>query len=175
MIETNYSFMESHRTQGGVHRHEDAKVVTAPPLMWVKAVDIVLGRLRAAGIDFNQVRAISGSGQQHGSVYWKKGARNVLNSLHSGEPLCQQLDSCFATNESPVWMDSSTAAECRELEEAVGGKKELAVITGSRGYERFTGSQILKIKRKLPQVYDETERISPVSYTHLTLPTTPYV
>ena len=43
--------------------------------------------------------------------------------------------------DSPVWMDSSTSAECRKLEEAVGGAQRLADITGSRAYERFTGNQ----------------------------------
>ena len=43
--------------------------------------------------------------------------------------------------DSPVWMDSSTTAECRKLEEAVGGAQRLADITGSRAYERFTGNQ----------------------------------
>ena len=38
-------------------------------------------------------------------------------------------------------MDSSTSAECRKLEEAVGGAQRLADITGSRAYERFTGNQ----------------------------------
>ena len=151
------------RTQEGVHRHADAKVVTAPPLMWVKAVDMVLERLRLTGIDFTQVRAISGSGQQHGSVFWTTGALKVLQSLNPAVLLHKQLDQCFALRESPVWMDSSTTAECGSLERSVGGQKELAEITGSRAYERFTGSQIIKIKRTRADVYENTERISLVS------------
>ena len=37
--------------------------------------------------------------------------------------------------ESPIWMDSSTTAQCRQLEAAVGGAEQLATHTGSRAYE----------------------------------------
>ncbi|CAN1289753.1 Xylulose kinase 2 [Linum perenne] len=102
-------------------------------------------------------------GQQHGSVYWKKGSSAIFSSLESGKPLADQFRSAFSLSESPIWMDSSTTAQCREIEEAVGGPIELARITGSRGYERFTGPQIKKIFQTQPQVYNDTERISLVS------------
>lgn len=34
--------------------------------------------------------------------------------------------------ESPIWMDSSTVAECIALEESIGGSMKLAEITGSK-------------------------------------------
>ncbi|MEE6467355.1 hypothetical protein FKM82_007210 [Ascaphus truei] len=49
------------------------------------------------------------------------------------------------------------------LEEAVGGAQELANLTGSRAYERFTGNQIAKVYKQKPEVYTQTERISLVS------------
>ena len=42
-------------------------------------------------------------------------------------------------------MDSSTGAECRQLEEAVGGAFVLASITGCVAQERMTGNQISKV------------------------------
>ncbi|KFM74582.1 Xylulose kinase, partial [Stegodyphus mimosarum] len=30
------------RTHGGVHSHDDQLTVTAPPIMWVKALDMIL-------------------------------------------------------------------------------------------------------------------------------------
>lgn len=36
-------------------------------------------------------------------------------------------------------MDSSTARECKQLEDALGGPKGVAALTGSRAFERFTG------------------------------------
>lgn len=48
------------------------------------------------------------------------------------------LQDSFAVQDSPVWMDSSTAAQCKTLERAVGGAQHLADITGSRAYEVWT-------------------------------------
>lgn len=163
------SIFSVNRTQGGVHRHEDKRTVTAPQLMWVKAVDIILEKLKLTGLDFGAVAAISGSGQQHGSVYWRRGAETALAALEPGRFLHQQLDGLFATRDAPVWMDSSTSSECRELESAVGGARALAERTGSRGYERFTGNQIMKMARKKSEVYQATERISLVSSFAATL------
>lgn len=60
-------------------------------------------------------------------------------------------------------MDSSTERQCRKLENAVGGPLKLAEITGSRGYQRFTGAQIAKIAENQPESFAECERISLVS------------
>lgn len=38
----------------------------------------------------------------------------------------------FIVIESPIWMDSSTSAECLSLEESIGGPSKLAEITGSK-------------------------------------------
>ncbi|XP_042812968.1 xylulose kinase isoform X2 [Panthera tigris] len=78
-------------TQGGVHVHEDGLTVTSPVLMWVQALDIILERMKASGFDFSQVLALSGAGQQHGSIYWKAGASQVLRSLSPDLPLHKQL------------------------------------------------------------------------------------
>lgn len=49
------------------------------------------------------------------------------------------LQGCFSVSNSPIWMDSSTASQCRELEKAVGGAQHLASVTGSRAYEVRNG------------------------------------
>ncbi|KAL2085245.1 hypothetical protein ACEWY4_018565 [Coilia grayii] len=151
------------RTQGGVHIHADGLAVTSPVLMWVKALDVILDKMKASGFDFSCVRALSGSGQQHGSVYWKKGACQALGHLHAEKPLHELLQGQFAVEASPIWMDSSTSEQCLNLEKSVGGAQAVADITGSRAYERFTGNQIAKIHHLKPDVYNETERISLVS------------
>jgi xylulokinase len=55
--------LPEYRTHGGVHTFD--KRVTAPPIMWVKALDMLMERLRIAGVDFSRVVAISGAGQVH--------------------------------------------------------------------------------------------------------------
>ena len=44
------------------------------------------------------------------------------------------------------------STECTSLEASVGGAEELAQITGSRAYERFTGNQIAKLAKERPEV-----------------------
>lgn len=151
-------------TVGGVCRSlTSAGRVTVNPLLWVEALDLLLEKLKSSGFDFSQIQAISGSGQQHGSVFWKKGAEKSLNSLNPEFSLVNQLQSSFSTLSSPVWMDQSTSLQCQEIEGKLGGPLNVAEVTGSRLYERFTGPQIRKIFQDSPDVYRETERISLVS------------
>ncbi|XP_074841213.1 xylulose kinase isoform X4 [Carettochelys insculpta] len=150
-------------THCGVHVQSDKRTVTSPVLMWIKALDMILEKMKSSGFDFSRVRALSGAGQQHGSVYWKEGASQILKNLSPDLPLHQLLKACFSVSDSPVWMDSSTTTQCLSLEKAVGGAQDLANITGSRACERFTGNQIAKIYSQNPEAYAQTERISVVS------------
>ncbi|GJP41557.1 hypothetical protein CLOM_g1218 [Closterium sp. NIES-68] len=199
-----------YQTSGGVHRasaEPDSRTsssgsalrVTAPPAMWVEAFDVILTRLKDADFPFDKVRAVSGSGQQHGSVYWQRGARARLANLRSDRTLFAQLcgderyrkeesklqgtgegfsssdsikgasllddasSSVFSLLDSPIWMDSSTASQCREIEAALSGPAALARMTGSRAYERFTGPQVRRVWQHQPREYENTERISLVS------------
>ena len=157
------------KTRGGVHHGEDGLTVTSPPQLWVAALDLVLDRLKDAGAPLDRVVAISGSGQQHGSVYWKKGAREGLRDLRAGSSLHDQTQSLFSVSASPIWMDSSTGDQCQALEAALGGPQTVADITGSRAYERFTGNQIAKVAQTQSAAYADTERISLVSSLVATL------
>uniref|UniRef100_A0A8C6XZ28 Xylulokinase n=1 Tax=Naja naja TaxID=35670 RepID=A0A8C6XZ28_NAJNA len=132
-------------TQGGVYMHDDRLSVSSPVLMWIK---VRINLLFMLPVLFEY---------QHGSVYWKEGASSVLQNLSPVLPLHQSLKNCFSLSNSPVWMDSSTAAQCKSLEKKAGGAQKLADITGSRAYERFTGNQIAKIYSRDPEVYSQTE------------------
>uniref|UniRef100_A0A6A7G8W2 Xylulose kinase n=1 Tax=Hirondellea gigas TaxID=1518452 RepID=A0A6A7G8W2_9CRUS len=151
------------RTHGGVVEGSNGSI-SSPVVMWIKAVDLVLDKLRVAGTDFSAVAAVSGSGQQHGSVWWKRGAAETLNNLDATRFLHNQLTvSIFSKPNAPVWLDSTTTLQCNNLEEAVGGAQRLADVTGSRAYERFTGNQIAKVYTDLPDIFGNTEHISLVS------------
>jgi hypothetical protein len=119
--------------------------------------------MKSKGFPFAQVAAVSGSGQQHGSAYWKTGSRAALQGLKASTPLKTQLAGAFCVPDSPIWMDSSTGAQCAALEKALGGPLAVAKLSGSRAYERFTGNQIAKIAQTQPGAYKDTERISLVS------------
>ena len=65
--------------------------MTSPRHHPIQALDLVLSRMRSSGFPFSRVAAVSGSGQQHGSVYWCQGAGHVLASLDPATPLAEQL------------------------------------------------------------------------------------
>ncbi|KAL6541423.1 hypothetical protein OROGR_010909 [Orobanche gracilis] len=119
--------------------------------------------LEESSFDFGRVLAVSGSAQQHGSVYWENGSSLVLSSLDSEKPLKSQLGDAFSIAQSPIWMDCSTTQQCRAFEEAVGGAYELSKLTGSCAHKRYAGPQIRKIFETQRNVYDDTKRISLIS------------
>ncbi|MDD5678086.1 MAG: xylulose kinase [Kiritimatiellae bacterium] len=151
------------KTTGGVHRHADGLTVTAPPLMWVAALDLLLARMQTEKLPLARVAALSGSGQQHGSVYLRRNARTRLRTLDARLGLHDQLRNVFAFDAAPVWMDSSTGIQCRERDAVLGGAQAVAELTGSRSYERFTGNQIAKIYQRHPEAYAATDHIALVS------------
>ena len=150
-------------TEGGAHHYDDGLTVTSPSIMWVAAMDMLFEKMKAADAPLGQVVAISGSGQQHGSVWLKNGARAMLQGLDPAKPLREQMEEAFSVADSPIWMDSSTTEQCLTLEEALGGPQKVADLTGSRAYERFTGNQIAKIHQQSPEKYEATQCISLVS------------
>jgi xylulokinase len=149
-------------TTHGVVRSEDGATVTAPPAMWAAALDRMMAILQRH-VDVAAIRAISGSAQQHGTVYLKLGAGTTLGSFARDDPFETQVASLLSRDTSPVWLDSSTSAECAHMTSAVGGAEEMARLTGSRAYERFSGAQIRKFARHEPAAYAHTERIHLVS------------
>lgn len=161
----NYdSELPHYNTKGGAFRDPfvNGRIVS-PTLMWVEALDLILHRLEKSNVDFGKIAAVSGSAQQHGSVYWKNGSFKILSSLDPKKQLVDQFHDSFSIKESPVWMDCSTTEQCKAIEEAVGGGLELARLTGSRAHERYVGPQIRKIFETQPEIYQNTERISLVS------------
>jgi xylulokinase len=150
-------------TAHGVLPSGDPAVAAAPPLMWGEALDRLMARLANADLEWRRLAAIAGSGQQHGSVYLNARATGVLGSLDAGAPLVDQLRPAFSRAASPIWMDTSTAAQCAEITAALGGAEALGRRTGSRAFERFTGPQIRKFWQQSPAEYAATDRIHLVS------------
>lgn len=147
----------------GFQEGADEGEVFSNPLMWLQALDLALDRLKDTGLDLSQVVALSGSGQQHGSVYLKTGFSEALSNLSAGESLADQLKDSFSRLESPIWMDTSTGAQCQAIAEALGGQQAVCDRSGSVATERFTGPQIRRISELQPQVWEETAEVHLVS------------
>lgn len=147
----------------GVLVNEAEHEVFAPVAMWLQAIDTLLLRLKDDGLDFKRIKGISGSGMQHGSVFWNADAEQLLAQLDPEKTLQSQLDGAFAHPFSPNWQDASTQKECDEFDAVLGNEHQLANVTGSKAHHRFTGPQILRFQRKYPDKYIKTYRITLVS------------
>jgi len=151
-------------TRNGVLPGDEPLVATSSPLLWADALERMMGIIaKESGLDISRLRAISGSGQQHGSVYLGAAGTRALGALDPARPLAAQLTGAFTRERSPIWMDASTAAQCAEITRALGGAEAVARLTGSRAFERFTGPQIRKFYQRDPAAYAATETIHLVS------------
>ena len=155
--------LPQYRTQNGVLPHPDPLVKHSSPLMWAEALDRLFAAMKKDGVALGQILAISGSGQQHGSVYLNERAPGALAKLDAKKSLVENLRGVLVRPTSPIWMDSSTAAECAEIRKKLGGIKATAVATGSDAFERFTGPQIRKFYKTEPKAYRKTASIGLVS------------
>jgi len=144
----------------GFLEHPDPLVKQADPLVWLAGLDRLLGDFVSAGIDLGQVRGISGSGQQHGTVYLKQ---EFLGAWPGGETLTDIVRPMLSRTTAPIWMDSSTSAECAEITESAGGAAYVQRVTGSPAIERFSGPQIRKFAKEDPGGYAQTAVVHLVS------------
>ena len=104
------------------------------PETWADAMKrTIRGAVKDAGVDPGEVRAIGVSGQQHGFV---------------------PLDGAAAViRPAKLWNDTSTAKECSELTEALGGVEEVIRLTGNSIPPGFTAGKILWLRRREPDNY----------------------
>jgi len=132
--------------------------------MWLESLDLVFRRLKEKNTPLHRIRGISGSCQQHGSVYWSRDAERLLGSISPDKDLASQLaPGAFSHPYAPNWQDHSTQHQCDRFDAQLGTANRLAEVTGSAAHHRFTGPQILRLREKLPDMYAATSRISLVS------------
>jgi len=116
--------LKHYHTVDGIIRHNTHgfEHISTPTLLFVEALEAGIEKLKLE-FDLSQILAISGSGQQHGSVYWstkssqllaKTNDQNFVNQ-NSNKKLVELLTSTFSLSLSPIWMDSSTTIECNEI------------------------------------------------------------
>jgi xylulokinase len=104
------------------------------PHIWRDATASAIRRaLRQAKAGGAEVKAIGVSGQQHGFVPLDK----------AGEVI----------RPAKLWCDTSTAAECEEIMQKVGGLKATIKALGNAVLPGFTASKILWLKKHEPENY----------------------
>jgi xylulokinase len=136
--------------------------VHADPRMWLEALDLIFTKL-AGMVDLSKIKVVAGSGQQHGSVYLDETFDHRLTKLDAVESLVSQLAPALTRATSPIWMDTSSSAECAEITAALGGPAEVCRRSGSIAIERFSGPQIRRFYKSDPAGYARTARIHLVS------------
>ncbi|KAK4462498.1 hypothetical protein QBC42DRAFT_267646 [Cladorrhinum samala] len=161
-VDFDQDFGAKYKIINGVIKETEGQVF-APVALWLESLDLVLKRLQDQNTPLNRIRGISGSCQQHGSVYWGREAEKLLGALNADKTLVEQLTDAFSHPYAPNWQDHSTQNECDKFEETMGTAERLAQVTGSSAHHRFTGTQIMRLRRKLPSMYEATSRISLVS------------
>jgi D-xylulose kinase len=102
------------------------------PQTWRDATACAIRRaLRQAKASSAEVKAIGVSGQQHGFVPLDKGG-NVIRP-------------------AKLWCDTSTAPECDDITEKLGGQKKTIRALGNAVLPGFTASKILWLKKHEPR------------------------
>ncbi len=115
-------------------------VSESDPLMWIEAVDVLLGRLGEAGSYAQRIHCISVSGQQHGLV-------------------ALAADGSLARPRAKLWNDFSTAEECRILTEAVGGPDVMIAEVGNTQRTGYTAPKILHMRRHESDRYERARTL----------------
>lgn len=100
------------------------------------AIPKVLERGKIRGAD---VRALGLTGQMHGSVFLNREGLVVRPAI--------------------LWNDQRTAAECAEIEEAVGGRARLIELVANPAMSGFTAPKILWLRKNEPENFDRVAKV----------------
>jgi xylulokinase len=155
------SELPEYRCPSGFLENANPLVKHADPMLWLAALDMLFGKMQQQGQPLDKVLGISGSGQQHGSVYLNAHFEKIVAALTPDKTLSEQLAPALSRKTAPIWMDRATNAECVELQQQFG--ERMQQDTGSPAVERFTGPQIRKFAKDMPDAYQQTARIHLVS------------
>ena len=108
--------LPTYGTTAGVRNGSDPQDTYASPIMWADALDRMMTILAvSADVDVHQIGAVSGSAQQHSSVYLNRHARETWRCFDHTRPLAPQLAGAFSRQESPVWINASLSDQVRDF------------------------------------------------------------
>ena len=132
-VDFDADFGRKYGISKGVHINEAEGEVYAPVEMWLEALNLVLDRLKESA-PLERIKGISGSCQQHGSVYWSQEAEAALSGIDAEKTLLEQLKTAFSRPWAPNWQDHSTQEECDQFDANFGSPEKLAEVTGSSAH-----------------------------------------
>ena len=155
--------LPNYKTHHGFVRGTEPDEFFSDPLMWVEALDLLLEKMRRANAPISKVRALTGSAQQHATVYLNHNFEKALAELDSQTPLVEQLRHCFTRPVSPIWLDASTTEECEEINTNLGSARQAMQRSGSAITPRFSASQIRKHWKQFPGHWENTFKVHLVS------------
>ena len=89
--------LQKYNSPNGFFYGESENEVYSNPLMWLEAIDLLFTELKNL-CDLNKIKAISGAGQQHGSVYLNSNWKKVIEKLNPSETLSNQIEPCLSEN-----------------------------------------------------------------------------
>ena len=162
-------YMDTFNAPGGVLMHPHApEQFHTDPLMLADALERCMASLskefRANGLSLKNLKAISGAGQQHGTVYFNKRAADFFFEEIDGRseaPLWMQMQDggIFANPQSPIWQDAKTGPQVSRIHEAAGGEEKVREMTGSKATLRFGLAQVMAIWDYFRSAFRGTEKI----------------
>ena len=149
--------VSKYNAPSGYHTNEQGEFF-ADPMMWLDGLDLLLEKLKSKEAPLNKIEAIAGTAQQHATVYLNDTFEKTVSNLDSNRLLSAQIKPSLSREISPIWMDHTTNAQCKEITEAVG-RDYLIQHSGSIATARFSGPQIRKFSQQDPSAYALTQHI----------------
>jgi xylulokinase len=149
--------------KGVIKNPENGEVVT-PIACFIEAIQTLLDRMKLDNFPFHKVKSISGSCQQHGTVYYTSKIDDLLLNLDgNSSKWCEDLLSGFSFPDASNWQDRSTVNEIEDFELALGSSNKLCEITGSKAHYRFSGLQIRRRAKENSTNWQNTKNINLIS------------
>lgn len=110
-----------------------------PEDWWNATVRSVKKVMKTAKLKAADIKGIGLSGQMHGSVFLDKNDRVIRPAI--------------------LWNDQRTAAECEQIENAVGGRSKLIRMVANPAMTGFTAPKILWLRNHEPKNFEKTRKI----------------
>ncbi|XP_064539601.1 xylulose kinase [Drosophila montana] len=154
--------LHEYNTTGGANARSEPNEYEINPVMYIKALDMLLNCLATQGADMHSVAAISCGTHHHGAIYWSLAGFRALCGLSPKMRLHEQLTEKSFALPTLYWMNDSLEKQCVAMEDQVD-PIEIQKITGSKPSVRTTGPEIRKIYEVYPEKYEQTVRISLIS------------